>query len=156
MIMSDPIFAGGGAASLQLRAVNPPPRILVLNDNAEVRGICVEVLAQRGYEVDAAADGEAGWAALQARHYDLLITDHEMPKLTGLELVKKMCSSGMSLAIIFASGSLSPVVLRKQSAMKFAAALPKPYSPDELVRTVRRVLCGDGVAGRSNHGPSGA
>jgi DNA-binding response OmpR family regulator len=123
--------------------VNPAPRILLLDDDDDIRRICVEVLAQSGFEVDAAADGEAGWAALQERHYDLLITDNDMPKLTGLELVKKVCASGMKVAVIFASGSLSFQALREQPSLRQATELPKPFSPDELVGTVRRVLRGE-------------
>ncbi len=147
--MSDPTFAGGTAATLPPRPVNPPLRILLLDDDDDIRGIYTEVLALNGYEVDAAADGEAGWAALQARHYDLLITDNDMPRLTGLELVKKVCASGMKVAVIFASGSLSFQDLREQTFVRQATELPKPFSPDELVRTVRRVLCGGAATGLS-------
>lgn len=126
--------------ALPYRAVNDPARILVLDDNEDIREIYVGMLAQNGYEVDAAADGQAGWEALLARRYDLLITDHEMPRLNGLDLVNKICASGMMLPIIFASGSLAPWEVQMHASIHIAAALPKPFSPDELVSTVRRVL----------------
>jgi len=118
-------------------------RILVLDDDAEIREIYVEFLVRSGYQVDAAADGQAGWEALQVREYDLLITDHEMPELTGLELVKKVCSSGMTPAIIIASGSMSLRELRQHLPTPTAVALAKPFSPDELLKTVQQVLCGN-------------
>lgn len=123
------------------QASEPPwPRILVLDDDDDIREIYVEALIQSGYQVDSAADGQAGWAALQARKYDLLITDHEMPGLTGLELVKKVHNSGMPLAIIMASGEMSPEELRLHPTFHVSAALAKPFSPTELIATVRQVL----------------
>jgi DNA-binding response OmpR family regulator len=123
------------------------PRILVLDDDAELREIYIETLVQGGYQVDAAADGQAGWEALQAREYDLLITDNDMPKLSGLEVVKKLCSSGMKLAVIIASGSLSIEELKRQLPTQIAVALSKPFSPSELLKTVQHVLCGNNKVG---------
>jgi two-component system OmpR family response regulator len=146
---------GACPAGVPLRPLNPAPRILVLDDDEDIREICVEALAHSGYQVDAAADGEAGWEALQARQYDLLITDNEMPKLSGLDVVKKIFASGMRLEVIFASGSLSPRELQLTSPLPIAAALPKPFSPNELVKAVRRVLCGNEMGGlASNCSPS--
>jgi two-component system sensor histidine kinase/response regulator len=56
--------------------------------------------------VDAASDGAAGWKALQAERYDLLITDNLMPKVTGIELIKKLQTAGMRLPVIIATAVL--------------------------------------------------
>jgi CheY-like chemotaxis protein len=84
----------------------PAHRILVVEDNAAVRHLNVQVLALVGYEVYGAEDGVSGWELLKARNVHLLITDHEMPGLSGLELVKRVRSSGMTLPIIMATGTL--------------------------------------------------
>lgn len=47
-----------------------------------------EILMRVGYEVDATEDGQAAWQALNAGSYDLLITDNNMPKVTGVELLQ--------------------------------------------------------------------
>lgn len=122
----------------------PPSRILVLDDDKDIREIYVEILRHDGYQVDTAEDGQAGWEALQTRPYDLLITDHDMPRLTGLELVEKVSSSGSSMPVIIASGSLSPSELTRQASSRAAAWLPKPFSPGELLKAVGRAL---GVSG---------
>jgi DNA-binding response OmpR family regulator len=134
----------------------PPHHILVLDDDEDIREICVEALSQHGYQVDTAADGEAGWEALQARPYDLLITDHNMPKLSGLDLVKKVRAAGMPLAVIVASGSLSPEELGRHPSIQISAALPKPFSPAELVQAVQHVLCGQDVLGLPANSPPGS
>jgi two-component system OmpR family response regulator len=129
------------------RSANPTHRILVLDDDDDIREIYVETLVHGGYQVDAAADGQAGWEALQVRKYDLLITDHEMPRVSGLELVKKVCSSGMTMPVIMASGLLSAEELERHTSIQIAAALPKPFSPGELLQTVQQVLRGNLAVG---------
>src|ERR1035441_6822218 len=84
---------------------SPPCRILVVDDEPDIRRLNAEVLKSSGYEVDTAEDGKAGWQALQAvthapDSYDLLITDHNMPELSGLALVKKLRAARMALPVI--------------------------------------------------------
>src|SRR6266850_2286293 len=88
----------------------PPHRILVVDDDFDIRQLSAKVLRNRGYQVDAAEDGAAGWEALQTSNYDLLITDHNMPKVSGVELVKKMRAARMTLPVVLASGTLSAEV----------------------------------------------
>jgi two-component system, chemotaxis family, sensor histidine kinase and response regulator WspE len=62
-------------------------RILVVDDSLTVREVERQLLARLGYEVDVAVDGVDGWNAVRAGHYDLLVTDVDMPRMSGLELV---------------------------------------------------------------------
>ena len=64
--------------------LNPRYHILVVDDDGDIRHLNSEVLACSGYKVDVAADGALGWDALQLNSYDLLLTDHDMPNLTGV------------------------------------------------------------------------
>jgi DNA-binding response OmpR family regulator len=77
-------------------------RILVADDDADIRQLSAEVLVRPGYEVDGAEDGAAAWKALHANNYGLLTTDHEMPKSSGLELVGKLRAARMTLQVILA------------------------------------------------------
>jgi len=95
-----------------------------------------EALAGSGYHVDAAEDGAAGWEALNANSYDLLITDHSMPKLSGINLIKKLRSARMAVPVILSSGIISGEKLE----LPLVAALPKPFTLDQLLGTVRQVL----------------
>ncbi len=118
----------------------PAHRILVVEDSAPVRELNVQVLALVGYQVEGAEDGAAGWQLLEGRHFDLLITDHEMPKLSGLELIKQVRSAGMTLPIILATGRLPEEELERLPWLQLNATLLKPFSPDQLRQTVKRVL----------------
>ncbi|MQT58477.1 response regulator, partial [Pseudomonas sp. FSL R10-0399] len=62
-------------------------RILVVDDSLTVRELQRKLLINRGYEVAVAVDGMDGWNALRADHFDLLITDIDMPRMDGIELV---------------------------------------------------------------------
>ena len=62
-------------------------RILVVDDSLTVREVERQLLVRLGYEVDVAVDGADGWNAIRAGGYDLLVTDVDMPRMNGLELV---------------------------------------------------------------------
>ena len=62
-------------------------RILLVEDSLTVRELQRKLLINRGYEVAVAVDGMDGWNALRAEHFDLLITDIDMPRMDGIELV---------------------------------------------------------------------
>ncbi len=119
---------------------NPCQRILVVEDETDIRQLSTQVLARAGFAVDAAEDGLAGWEALHAKNYHLLITDHDMPRLTGLELVKRLRSARMALPVILASGTLPMQQSQWDQELQLAAILPKPFSPDQLLGTVKEVL----------------
>ncbi|WP_024644354.1 hybrid sensor histidine kinase/response regulator [Pseudomonas syringae] len=65
----------------------PRKRVLVVDDSLTVRELERKLLVGRGYEVTVAVDGMDGWNALRAEDFDLLITDIDMPRMDGIELV---------------------------------------------------------------------
>jgi len=66
------------------------PHILLVDDDPDLLKMTAGILKRAGYDVDTARDGADGWKALHDSHYDLLITDNSMPKVTGLELIQKV------------------------------------------------------------------
>jgi len=119
---------------------NPPHRILVVEDDRDLRQLNAKVLIDSGYAVDVAEDGAAAWESLQADRYDLLITDNSMPKLTGIELLKKVRSARMRLPVIMATRALPTQELAKNQWLGPVATLAKPYATDQLLDTVKDVL----------------
>ena len=119
-------------------------RILLVDDEEAIRQICAETLARYGYHVDTAGDGETGWEMLNAASfdsdaYDLLITDNNMPKLSGFDLVKRLRLANIELPVIMASGMVSVSRMDTES-LGLAAVLAKPFFPRDLIDTVKRVL----------------
>lgn len=120
----------------------PRQRILIAEDDPEIRKVNAEVLIHSGYHVDTAEDGAAAWDALQLNNYDLLITDNDMPKVSGVELVQKLLDANMSLSVIIATGALPPEdEFTRNPWLRSSIILLKPYRFDELLTTVREVLC---------------
>jgi DNA-binding response OmpR family regulator len=111
-------------------------RILAVEDDEIIRAIVAHAIAQLGYAVDTAENGEQGWKKLNLHDYDLLITDNNMPRLTGLELVQMLRSANMMLPVILASGGTAQV----DPALQITASLPKPFYTEQLMKLVQEVL----------------
>jgi DNA-binding response OmpR family regulator len=112
----------------------------VVDDDILIREFNTRALLRSGYEVDAAEDGAAAWEALCADNYDLLITDNNMPRLTGVELLKKLRAARMVLPVIMATGIFPAREFGPSPWLQPDAMLLKPYSIEEMLRTVRSVL----------------
>ena len=126
-------------ASVQ-RRTKLRPRILVVDDDSDLRRLYAEALWRPGYHVDAAEDGAAGWAALRANNYNLLITEHSLPRLTGIELVRKLRAARMALPVVMAAVRLPVRDLALDPSLQLAAMLPKPFYISQLLETVKAIL----------------
>ena len=116
------------------------PRILVVDDDAAFRFLNTGALKVFGYEVDVAEDGAVAWEMLRLRHYDLLITDNNMPKVTGVELLEILHVAHLVLPVIMATGKTPDGELASQSCPLPDAVLIKPFSRKLLLETVQAVL----------------
>jgi DNA-binding response OmpR family regulator len=114
--------------------------ILVVEDNREIRHLSAEILIDSGYHVDAAEDGSVAWDILQLKSYDLLITDQHMPKLSGVELLKKIYTARMTLPIIMATGIMPTWEFAMHPWLLPAKMLLKPYTLENLLGMVKNVL----------------
>jgi len=121
---------------------NQPKRILVVDDDACILQISASALLAEGYLVDTAEDGEHGWNALSSfqssnpQGYDLLITDNNMPRLSGIELIKKVRSVFADLPVILASGTVPPNL----ENLNLAAVMHKPFFPSALIQAAQAIL----------------
>jgi two-component system OmpR family response regulator len=131
---------------------NPRYRILVVEDDSHQLELNAVALIRFGYDVDTAVDGVTAWVALHdvSVNYNLLVTDNKMPRVTGLELIKKLRSEKMTLPVILASGTIPTEELKQNPWLKLDATLPKPFTTDELLVTVKKVLrAAESVTGSS-------
>jgi len=134
-------FPTGGSASTPVRSqTSQPRRILVVEDDEEMRRLNTDVLSRSGYEVDAVEDGAVAWDALEINTYDLVVTDNSMPKVTGVELLKQLRAARMSLPVIMATRTLPMEEFSQQPWLQPAATLVKPYTTEELLAAVKEVL----------------
>jgi two-component system, NtrC family, response regulator HydG len=118
----------------------PPPRVLVVDDDPGVRYTLREILASEGLEVEEAADGAEALAALDARPAALVVTDLRMPRMDGMELLRRVAARAPvpRVVVITAHGSERQAV----EAMKAGAFdyFRKPFENEELLAVVRRAV----------------
>ena len=125
-------------------------RILVVEDDLLLRRLNREMLIFYGYDVHTAGDGAAAWDELQLNSYDLMVTDNEMPKLSGVELLQKVHANHLALPVIMAPRRFPLDAFTRRPWLRPAVTLLKPYTFDELVGAVQMVLLaisGTGVEG---------
>jgi CheY-like chemotaxis protein len=118
-----------------------PRRILVVDDETYIRELLVITLGHLGYgSVDSAYDGADAWKALQEVNYDLVITDHKMPRVTGLELIARMRSQGMLQPVILISGTMPTEELTRNPGLRIDAMLAKPFTIATLTTAMENLV----------------
>jgi CheY-like chemotaxis protein len=132
--------ARGSAGALSRPGKIAPQQILVVEDDHCIRQLNSEVLLNAGYLVDAAEDGAVAWDILQLKGYDLLITDNEMPKVSGIELLKMLHGARLDLPVIMATGTPPTAEFTRHPGLQPAVTLLKPYTFSELLSAVEEAL----------------
>jgi DNA-binding response OmpR family regulator len=140
---------GGSAKAARHYQTKPAKRILVVEDEPDIRLLDTEVLRESGYQVDTVTDGLFALQTLETDRYDLLIVEEEMSPVTGLELVKALCSEKVMIPAILVLGTIQAKELNPNRWPQVQAILFKPYTVAELVRTVKQVLRPTGTAAHS-------
>ena len=113
----------------------------MVEDEAVIRECNTLALSGAGYRVHAVGEALAGWKALQARSFDILITDNRMPgELSGADLILKVRTARMNLPVILASGSIVPDLVAANSPLQPVTPLPKPFTAGQLLVLVAKVL----------------
>ena len=114
--------------------------ILVVDDEKNQREILETILSGEGYDVTTASSGEAAMKFVEARRFDLVLTDLKMTGMSGLDLLKELTNYDKSIIVILltAHGSVDSAV----DALRLGAFdyLQKPYDSEKLLETVSRAL----------------
>ena len=115
-------------------------RILVVDDERNIRNNLTIVLESAGYNVDASGDGEDALTKCKERHYDIALVDIQMPKMGGLELLRylRTLRPNLPVVILTAYGTVGRAV----EAMKLGAVdfLEKPFDPKVLLSLCEEII----------------
>jgi DNA-binding response OmpR family regulator len=125
------------------RHPTPPPYcpdVLLADDDSYTRALNARVLTWSGYKVKTVTNGAEARKALDLKNYDLLITENEMPEMTGVQLLKHLRSRGITMPVIMASATTPTKELKVHPGLRLEAALLKPVSNNELLQTVKKIL----------------
>lgn len=126
-------------------APSPTPiRVLLAEDQAMVRGALAALLnLEEDIEVvAAAADGESAWRELQRLQPQILVTDIEMPGLSGLELAQRVQRHGLDTRVVIVTTFARPGFLRRALDAGVSGYLLKDAPPEHLVQALRTVQRG--------------
>ncbi len=130
------------AAVPSYRTIPGEETVLLAEDDEVVRTLVQEVLADSGYRVLVAANGEEALAIATdlTTPIDLLISDVVMPDIRGPDLSRRILEHRPDLHILFISGYAGGTMIRRGELGRGAHFLQKPFSPEALMRKVRDVL----------------
>lgn len=118
-------------------------RILVCDDELHIRRAAEFKFKRAGHVVDCAGDGVEAWERLQQHRPDILVTDYQMPRMDGMELVQRIAAdprlSGLPIVMLTAKGfEISREELKERYGV--LEVLSKPFSPRDLLNRIEHLL----------------
>ena len=118
--------------------MNREDRILVVDDEENMRHLLSVILEKEGYHIDEASNGKDALQFLDHQHYDFILTDIRMPKMNGLEFLENLTKlqTDALCIVMSAYGNVDTAI----EAMKKGAYdyISKPFKPDEVILTLRK------------------
>ena len=115
-------------------------RILVVDDDPELRELLAGYLKTQGLSTATAANGRAMWASLTAQAADLIVLDLNLPGTDGLSLCRELRERGSATPVIMLTARADPVDRIIGLELGADDYMPKPFEPRELVARIRTVL----------------
>ncbi len=123
-----------------LNAGNSRSRILVVDDEDEVRTLLVEILRSAGYEVVSARNGNEALEQLETQNFSLVVADLVMPDREGIETIRDIRQGYPESKIVAVSGAFGGSYLKMAELLGADATLPKPIEPRQLLAAVCKLL----------------
>ena len=130
MLSTEPARAPRTEPAAPLESVGATRRVLFIDDDPDLLATTCALLEMLNQRVDGTANAADALALLERNHYDVLITDYELPDMNGIELARRARQGRPELKIVVATGYGHPEEARALGA----ATLPKPFSPADLKR----------------------
>lgn len=132
-----------GGVSDSPRTAGKKPKILVCEDNSALSGVVSFNLMRAGFEVTAVTNGQLALEALNKDSYDLVLSDQQMPLMTGIQLcehVRQLPAYKETPFILLTAKCMEIDKTKLQRTLGLTKALPKPFSPSELVACIKEAL----------------
>jgi len=115
-------------------------RVLVVDDQDSIRKFLVKALSLADYDTDAADSGAAAIEKLRAAEFDLLITDLQMPGMSGLQLIREARKLHPAVAVVIITGHSSEAIAIEAVNLGVAGYLTKPFRVQTILVRAARAL----------------
>jgi len=122
-----------------MKSVAPNPKILLVDDNAVVRDMLVDLVGSLGYAADAASGGAEALALFDQNRYDIVLTDLLMPGMSGWEVLAAVRQRNPSIPVVIITGT-APTADDPRAAQAGVAVLRKPVDVKALDDTIKEKL----------------
>ena len=116
------------------------PKILLAEDDNDMRRFLVKALENAGYEVTDYDNGMSAYRRLREEPFELLLTDIVMPEMDGIELARRATELDPDLKVMFITGFAAVALNPDSNAPKDAKVLSKPFHLRDLVNEVQKML----------------
>ena len=120
-----------------------PHKILVAEDNAALSRVLEFTLSKAGYEVLTAIDGSVAWKIAQQQPIDIVLTDQQMPMMTGTELCSRLRDSEQyadTPVILLTATDMEMELPYLCEELDICATFSKPFIPSQVLKTVQEIL----------------
>ena len=118
-------------------------KVMAVDDEGIVLESCRKVLEEEGLEVVSVKTADEALLAIAKERPDLLLIDLKMPLHDGIYLMRELKHRDIHTPVIVMSGYSTQETIQEADAMGACRFLPKPFTPDELVETVRQAMKGE-------------
>ncbi len=115
-------------------------KILLAEDDSDMRRFLVKALEKAGYAVQAFDNGASAYERLREEPFSLLLTDIVMPEMDGIELARRATELDPDLKVMFITGFAAVALNPESNAPRDAKVLSKPFHLRELVNEVEKIL----------------
>ena len=117
-------------------------KVLVVDDEIHIVHVVAIKLRNNGYEVLTASNGAEAYELACAENPDIIVTDFQMPVMSGIELVQKLRENGPTkdTPVVMLTARSFAISKEQQESMKISACLSKPFSPRELLGNIEDIL----------------
>jgi two-component system, chemotaxis family, chemotaxis protein CheY len=118
-------------------------KVLVCEDNSALSGVVCFNLLRAGFEVTPVTNGRLALDALTKETYDLVLSDQQMPLMTGIQLcehVRQLPGYKQTPFILLTAKCMEIDIGKLKQTLGLTKALPKPFSPSELVNCIKEAL----------------
>jgi CheY-like chemotaxis protein len=126
-------------------------KVLIADDEIHIIHVVAIKLRNNGYEVIAANNGAEAYELACSEHPDIVVTDYQMPFVTGIELIEKLRKNEATMHIptILLTARSFAITQEMQETLGVQECLSKPFSPKELLKTIEDILYQRAVAVKS-------